>query len=79
MNEEENDMLRQTHEEVFGPKHAPERGLVKRQEKVENDIAPIVGAFKGAMWPLRIIAVGLVSALTGWLASVIRAFLGGGQ
>lgn len=75
---EEEDMLRTTHDEVFGPKHAPERGLVSRQKKVENDIAPIVGAWKGAVWPLRIIAGGLVTAFTGWLISLVRTFLGGG-
>lgn len=72
---DDDNMQRQTHEEVFGPKHAPERGLVQRVSKVEKDVAPVVGFFRGALWPLRIIALGLVSALTGGIVSLIRMWL----
>ncbi len=74
---DDNDTQRETHEEVFGPKHAPERGLVHRTGKVEKDIAPLVGFFRGALWPLRIIGLGLVSAFTGAIVNLIRMWLGG--
>ena len=71
--------LESHHETLHGTEQHPEVGIVSIVKKLAADVAPIIGFWKGAKWPLTIIGAGILSAITGGLINLIRAWIGGGQ
>ena len=74
MTKEQDDRTARLPDEVFGPPHAPERGLVARQKKTEDRLDPIEDLYKAFKGPFILV---MTVAATAGITVAVNYFLGG--